>query len=73
MYVVDLSFWSFVSCMSIMCGVVGRDCVSSWIPGKLELMHPVFHVIICKVVTWGLYVFVLMGGVGLVFVSCVGG
>ena len=74
MYVVDLSFWSLVSCMSIMCGVVGKVCVSSCIPGRLELMHPVFHVIIFKVViAWWLYVFVIMAGVGLGFVSCVGG
>ena len=73
MYVVDFSFCSLVSCMSMMWGDVGRVCVSSWMPGRLELMHPVFHVIIFKVVVWWLYVFVVAGGAGLVFVSCVCG
>ena len=52
MYVVDFSYWSLVSCMSMMCGAVGRVYASSWIPGRLELMHLVFHVIIFKVVAW---------------------
>ena len=54
-------------------GGCGKVCVSSWMPGRLELMHHVFHVIIFKVVVWWLYVFVVAGGAGLVFVSCVCG
>ena len=73
MNVVDFSFCSLVSCMRMMYGVVGRVCVSSWMLGRLELKHHVFHVIIFRVVVWWLRVFVFVGGVGLVFGSCVGG
>ena len=49
MYVVDFVFGSLVSWISIMCGLLCSVCVRSWIPGKLELMHPVFHVMILSV------------------------
>ena len=50
MYVVDLSLWILVSCMSMMWGSVCSVCVSSRIPGRLEVMHPVFHMMIVRVV-----------------------
>jgi hypothetical protein len=47
--------------------------VSSWIPGRLELMHPVFQVIIFSVEVWWLSVSMLVFGLGLgCMVSCVG-
>ena len=49
MYDVDFVFGILVSWMSIMCGFVCSFRVSSWIPGRLELMHPVFQVIIFRV------------------------
>ena len=69
----DFSFWSLVSCMSMMCGDVGKICARSWIPGRLELMHPVFYVIIFSVVAWWLCVFVIVGSGGSVFVTCMCG
>lgn len=32
-----------------MCGLLCSVCVSSWMPGMLELMHPVFQVTISSV------------------------
>lgn len=53
MYDVDLSLWSLVSCINIMWGFECNERVSSWIPGKLELIHPVFQVIIFRVLICG--------------------
>ena len=49
MYVVDFVFGILVSWMNKMYGFVYNFRVSSWIPGRLELMHPVFQVIIFRV------------------------
>ena len=49
MYVVDFSFWSLVSWMSMMCGSLCNVRVSSCMPGRLELMQPAFQVIIFSV------------------------
>ncbi len=62
MYAVDLDLWNLVSCMRIMCGFVCSVCERSWIPGRLEFMQPVFHVIIFRVVAWWFWVFVCVGG-----------
>lgn len=59
--------------MRIMCESVCIDCVNSWIPGKLELMQPVFHVIIFRLVVGGVCVCVVTGGVGVVFTMFVAG
>ena len=53
MYDVDFILGILVSWMSIMCGLVCSFCVNSWIPSRLELMHPVFLVIIFRVWVWG--------------------
>ena len=45
----DFVFRILVSLMNIMCRFVCNFRVSSWIPGRLELMHPVFQVIIFRV------------------------
>ena len=67
MYVVILSLWILVSCMSIMCGSVCNVRVRSCMPGRRELMHPVFQVIIFRVVAWWLVPLVLLVGVWLMF------
>lgn len=48
MYVVDLVFGILVSWMSRMCELSCILLMSFWMPGRLELMHPVFHVIMFK-------------------------
>ena len=35
-----------------MCGLLCSVCVSSWMPGRLELMQPMFQVTIDRVVVW---------------------
>ena len=55
MYDVDFVFGILVSWMSIMCRLGCSVRVSSWIPGRLELMHPVFQVMIFKVWVGGLF------------------
>ena len=62
MYDVDLCCWILVSWMSMMCGFLCSVCVSSWMPGRLELMQPVFQVIIDRVVVWWCVVCVFAGG-----------
>ena len=52
MYVVYLSLWILVFCMSMMCGSVCSVRVSYCMPSKIELMHPVFQVIIFRIVAW---------------------
>ena len=44
----DFVFGSLVSWIRMMCGSLCSVCVRSWMPGRLELMHPVFHVTIFK-------------------------
>ena len=42
LYDVDFVFGILFSWMNIMCVLVCSVRVSSWIPGRLELMHPIF-------------------------------
>ena len=53
--------------MRIMCGSVCIDCVNSWMPGRLELRQPVFHVIIFRLVVRWVCVCMVTGGIGFVF------
>ena len=63
MYDVDLSLWSLNYWMSMMCGSVCSVCISSWIHGRLELMHLVFQLTNFKVVAQWLSILVLSSGV----------
>lgn len=56
MYVVDLCLGILVSCMSIIVGLSFNDVIRSMRPGRLELICPVFHVIMC------VFVMVVCGG-----------
>ena len=59
----DLCACSLVSWMNMMCRPVWSFRVSSCIPGRLELIHPAFHVISFRDVVWWLHGFVLLGEV----------
>ena len=59
----DFIFGSLVSWISIMCGLLCNVCVRSWIPGRLELMHLVFHVMILSVYVGGRFGLVYVCGV----------
>ena len=67
-YVVDFSLWSLVSWISMMCGSLCRVRVSSWIPGRLELMQPVFQVMMLSGEGWWLSLFGLVFRLGIVWV-----
>lgn len=56
-----------------MWGSVCSDRVSYWIPGRLELMHPVFQVFMFRVLVCGLIKFGLLGVGWWVFVWLVVG
>lgn len=66
----DFSLWILVSWMHIMCGSLWSFCVSSSMPGRLELMHPAFQVISFNCDILWLFVFVVLGSV---WVLCGGG
>ncbi len=66
MYVVDFNLWSLVSWISMMCGSLCIVRASSWIPGRLELMQPVFQVMILSGEVWWLSLFVLLFGLGII-------
>lgn len=63
MYDVDFVVGILVSWSSMMCGLLCSVCVSSWMPGMLELMHPVFQVTISSVWVGGWFVVSWIDGV----------
>jgi hypothetical protein len=65
---VDFNLWSLVSWINLMCGSLCIVRASSWIPGRLELMHLVFQVIILSGEVWWLSLFVLVFRLGIVWV-----
>jgi hypothetical protein len=50
MYVVDLFLFNLVYCRRMILGVLCKVFVSSMMPGRLELMCHVFHVMMCVLV-----------------------